>query len=42
MIMIRADVEFRADDNRLSLRQETAEEVLEGKVFRCFPTWIQG
>jgi hypothetical protein len=45
MDMIRADVKWRSECNRLSLRQQTAFEVLEcdlSLVYKYFPTWIQG
>jgi hypothetical protein len=43
--MIKEDVKWRCEENRLNLRQETAEEVLGcnvGELYKYFPTWIQG
>jgi hypothetical protein len=43
--MIKEDVNWRSEDNRLNLRHEVAEEVLGcdlAKMYRYFPTWIQG
>lgn len=43
--MIKEDIKWRSEENRLNLRFESAEEVLGcdlGKMYRFFPTWIQG
>jgi hypothetical protein len=43
--MIQADLAWRAADNRTSLPQQTAADVLQCDVmqfFSYFPTWIQG
>eukprot|EP01039_Chlorochromonas_danica_P007280 gene7280-8056_t len=45
MKMVRDDVHWRAQENRLHLRLETAEEILGcdlSQMYRYFPTWIQG
>ena len=46
MTMIVADLEWRKEEDRMSLRWETAAEVLEGvnlnKLYTFYPTWIQG
>lgn len=43
--MVREDVKWRQEENRLQLRRETAADVLGcdlGKMYTYFPTWIQG
>lgn len=43
--MLRSDIEWREQDNRLNLRRETAKEILQcdpSEVYKYFPTWIQG
>jgi len=43
--MLKKDVEWRLLDNRLTLRNETAQQVLDGdvnEVCKYFPAWIQG
>lgn len=43
--MIQSDVHWRAEENRIHLRRESAGEVLGcdlGKMYSYFPTWIQG
>lgn len=45
MQMIRADLKWRSEADRSTLRQQTALEVLEcdlSLVYNYFPTWIQG
>eukprot|EP00596_Hydrurales_sp_CCMP1899_P004290 CAMPEP_0119054522 /NCGR_PEP_ID=MMETSP1177-20130426/75126_1 /TAXON_ID=2985 /ORGANISM="Ochromonas sp, Strain CCMP1899" /LENGTH=240 /DNA_ID=CAMNT_0007034783 /DNA_START=438 /DNA_END=1160 /DNA_ORIENTATION=+ len=45
MKMIREDVRWRSENNRLILRSQTAFEVLNCElepVYKYFPTWIQG
>lgn len=42
---IKSDVKWRSEENRLNLRKELAEEVLNcdvGAMYDYFPTWIQG
>lgn len=43
--MVKEDVKWRSEEGRFNLRYETAEEVLGcdlAKLYRYFPTWIQG
>jgi hypothetical protein len=43
--MIKEDVKWRSQENRLKLRKETAQEVLQcdlTQIYKYFPTWIQG
>lgn len=43
--MLKEDIKWRLLENRLNLRFETAEEVLDcdvSKIYSFFPTWIQG
>lgn len=43
--LVREDVRWRSEDNRMHLRRESASEVLEcdlGKLYTYFPTWIEG
>lgn len=45
MKMVREDVEWRSQENRLNIRSETAEEVIGcslNDIFRYFPAWMQG
>jgi hypothetical protein len=45
MQMIREDVRWRAEQNRLNLSQESAQEVLNCEVkllYQYFPVWFQG
>lgn len=45
LAMIRDDIEWRSEENRLCLPNETAYDVLScdvGKLYQYFPTWIQG
>lgn len=43
--MVKEDVKWRSLENRLKLRKETAQEVLQcdlTQIYKYFPTWIQG
>ena len=43
--MLKNDIEWREQDNRLNLRRETARDILQcdpGEIYKYFPTWIQG
>lgn len=43
--MIESDIKWREEENRISLRQETADEVLKCNItefYRYFPAWMQG
>ncbi len=45
LLMVREDIRWRAEDNRILLRRQTAEDVLGcdlEKMYSFFPTWIQG
>ena len=45
MQMIRADVQWRNEGNRLKLRTMTAYDILQcdlSLIYKYFPTWIQG
>ena len=43
--MIEADIKWRREENRIHLRQETVDEVLNCNItefYRYFPAWMQG
>jgi hypothetical protein len=45
MKMVREDVAWRSQENRLNMRKETAQEILGCdllQLYNYFPTWIQG